>query len=190
MRRVYVVCAAMILMLAFGVMSDAQQPPPDSQMHPPYPKSGQIYGDRRSFVGQLSVELVRQAEYLAYSSYDYFMGWKGMISESEQAILFKSEEFAAACRLFSKLVQDQTNYFIRESMRTNLHSAYLYVLASFHQLENIMRQGGMTDGFRPMRRDGRRFEPRTYRGPMGGAFGLAECRRILTRMESEFSYWR
>jgi len=171
MRRVSIISVVLILMLAFGV------------------GAGQMRGDRRSFVSQLSAELIEQAEYLAESSYDYYMGWNGMISNSEQAILFKSEEFAAACRLFDKLLLDQSGYYRHESLRTNLHSAYLYVSASFRQLEDIMRQGGMREGFGTMRRDGRRFEPRTYPGPRG-TYGLAECRRILTRIESEFSRWR
>ncbi len=190
MRRLFIIGSVSILLLASGATSRPTMPQMSSQVHPVYPRSDQFRGDRGSFIGQLCLDLVGQAEYLANSSYDYFMGWNGIISNSEQAVLFKTEEFAAACRLFNKLVRDQTNYFNRGSLRTNLHSAYLYVTTSFHELESIMGQGGMRDGFGMTRRDGRRFEPRSYRGMAGGPFGLAECRRILNRMESEFSYWR
>jgi hypothetical protein len=117
------------------------------------------------------------------------MGWNGIVSDQEQAILFKSEEFTAACRLFSKLAQNQTNYFRLESLRTNLYSASRYVAASFRQLEGQMRLGGMQGDFNRMRRDGRPFEQRMNRGTTG-PLGLAECRRILDRLEVEFSSWR
>jgi hypothetical protein len=194
MRRSIVFIAALILVLAFGVQSGAQQPnpgnnPQNRQNDPRFQRNDQMRGDRRSFVGQLSVDLVRQAEYLSQSSFEYFMGWNGIVSDQEQAILFKSEEFTAACRLFSKLAQNQTNYFRLESLRTNLYSASRYVAASFRQLEGQMRLGGMQGDFSRMRRDGRPFEQRMNRGTTG-PLGLAECRRILDRIEIEFSSWR
>ena len=189
MRRLIIIGSVLILLLASGVTSQVPIPQ-GNQVRPVYPRPDQFRGDRSSFLSQLCLDLTGQAEYLANSSYDYFMGWNGIISNSEQAVLFKTEEFAAASRLFSKLVRDQTNYFNRGSLRTNLHSAFLYVQASFHELETIMGQGGMREGFGMMRRDGRRFQPRTYGGRPVGPFGLAECRRILNRMESEFSVWR
>ena len=194
MRRSIVFIAGMILVLAFGVQSGAQQPNPRNnpqyrQNDPRFQRNDQMRGDRRSFVAQLSVDLVRQAQYLSESSFEYFMGWNGIVSNQEQAILFKSEEFAAACRLFSKLVQDQANYFRLESLRTNLYNASRYVAVSFRQLEEQMRLGGMQGDFNRMRRDGRPFTQRLNRGTMG-PLGLAECRRILDRIEAEFSSWR
>jgi hypothetical protein len=194
MRRFIVFIAALILVLVLGVQSGAQQPipgnnPQNRQNDPRFQRNDQMRGDRRSFVGQLSVDLVRQAEYLSQSSFEYFMGWNGIVSDQEQAILFKSEEFTAACRLFSKLAQNQTNYFRLESLRTNLYSASRYVAASFRQLEGQMRLGGMQGDFNRMRRDGRPFEQRMNRGTTG-PLGLVECRRILDRIEVEFSSWR
>lgn len=194
MRRSIVFIAVLILVFAFGVQSGAQQPNPRNnpqyrQNDPRFQRNNQMRGDRRSFVAQLSVDLVRQAQYLSESSFEYFMGWNGIVSNQEQAILFKSEEFAAACRLFSKLVQDQANYFRLESLRTNLYNASRYVAVSFRQLEEQMRLGGMQGDFNRMRRDGRPFTQRLNRGTMGPV-GLAECRRILDRIESEFSSWR
>ncbi len=183
MRRSIVFIAALILVLAFGVQSGAQQNSPRMQ------RKDDMRGDRRSFVGQLCVDLVRQAEYLSESSFEYFMGWNGIISNQEQAILFKSEEFTAACRLFNKLAQGQTNYFRAESLRTNLYNASRYVAGAFRQLEEQMRQGGMQGDFNRMRRDGRPFEQRMTR-VAAGPLGLAECRRILDRIEAEFSSWR
>jgi hypothetical protein len=194
MHRSIVFIAALILVLAFGVQSGAQQPnpgnnPQNSQNDPRFQRNNPMRGDRRSFVGPLCLDLVRQAEYLSKSSFEYFMGWNGVVSDQEQAILFKSEEFTAACRLFSKLAQNQTDYFRRESLRTNLYSASRYVAASFRQLEEQMRLGGMQGDFNRMRRDGRPFEQRMNRGTTG-PLGLAECRRILDRIENEFSSWR
>jgi hypothetical protein len=194
MRKTTIFIAAAFLVLAVGVQSGAQQPSPGNNPQyrpndPRFQRNDQMRGDRRSFVGQLSVDLVRQAEYLSQTSFEYFQGWNGMITDQEQAILFKAEEFAAACRLFNKLVQDQTNYFRRESLRTNLYNASHYVAASFHGLEEQMRLGGMPGDFNRMRRDGRTFERRMVRGTMG-PLGIAECRRILDRIEAEFSNWR
>jgi hypothetical protein len=191
MRRSVVVLSAVTLILASCILSGAGQGNPgyNPQGRRDNPQNPTRMGDRRSFVGPLSLELVRQAEYLSQSSYEYFMGWNGTITNPEQAILFKSEEFAAGCRLFNKLVQDQTGYFGRDGMRTNLYNAFRYVAVSFRQLEEQMRLGGMRDDFARQRRDGRRFEQRQNRGATG-RFGLAECRRILDRIEAEFTSWR
>ena len=186
MRRFFVISTALMLVCAFSVPSGARQA---RQNDPRNQRNDQMRGDRRSIVGPLSLELVRQAEYLSQTSFEYFMGWNGVVSNQEQAILFKSEEFTASCRLFSKLVQSQTNYFRVDSLRTNLHNAFLYVAASFRQLEEQMRQGGLRGEFSRMRRDGRPFEQRSTRGATG-PLGLAECRRLLDRIEAEFSGWR
>ncbi len=194
MRRSIVFIAAMILVLAFGVPSGAQQPnsrnnPQYRQNDPRFQRNDQMRGDRRSFVGQLSSELVRQADNLSQASFQYFMGWNGQITDREQAVLFKTEEFAAAARLFSRLAQDQTDYFRREGLRTNLFTASRYLALSFRQLEEQMRLGGIQNDFNRMRRDGRQFQWQPQRGSMG-PWGLAEIRRILGRIEIEFSSWR
>jgi hypothetical protein len=132
---------------------------------------------------------VKQAEHLSKTSFDYFKGWNGEISNKEQAVLFKTEEFAAACRLFNKLAQDQANYFRRESLKTNLHNASRYVEVAFRQLEDQIRQSGMQREFDRTRRDVQTFPGR----PQSAAttpLGLPECRRILDRIEDEFTNWR
>jgi hypothetical protein len=194
MRRSVVFIAVMILVFAFGVQSGAGQPNPGNNPQyrpndPRFQRNESIRGDRRSYVGQLSIDLVRQAEYLSQASFQYFLGWNGIISNQEQAILFKSEEFTAACRLFNRLTQDETNYFRRESLRTNLYNASHYVAAAFHGLEEQMRMGGIQGDFNRMRRDGRPFQWQPQRGVMG-PWGLAECRRIIDRIEGEFTNWR
>jgi hypothetical protein len=194
MRRSIVFLTALILVFAFGVPSGAQQSatqynPQNRPADPRFQRNDQMRGDRRSFVGQLTIDLLRQAEYLSQSSYEYFMGWNGAISNQEQAVLFKSEEFTASCRLFNKLVQDQSNYFQRANLRTNLYNASRYVAASFRQLEEQMRLGGLQGDFNRMRRDGRPFEQRGARNARS-PLGLAECRRLLDRIEAEFSAWR
>jgi hypothetical protein len=144
----------------------------------------------RSHIGQLSAELASQAEELASTSYDYFMGWNGEITRQEQAVLFKSEEFTASCRLFHKLTNDQSNYFRSESLRNNLYNAFRYVSLSFEELEKQMRQSGFRDGFSPRRRDGRTYENRRGPGTPNRTWGLRECRQIIEEMEAEFKYWR
>jgi hypothetical protein len=202
MRRSIVFVSALVLMLAFGTLSIARQYPPNNnpQYRPGNPQSQRVdpmRGDRRSILGPLSADLARQAEYLSQTSYNYFMGWNGSINDQEQAILFKTEEFASSCRLFNKLVQDQTGYFRRESLRTNLYSASRYVESNFRQLEMQMQRGGMRNDFGGMRRDGRRYDPQMDRGNNPqmnrgnmNPSGMAECRRLLNRIEAEFTSWR
>ncbi len=145
--------------------------------------------DHRQSLESLSQELVLQAEYLSQTSFDYFMSWNGVISEREQAVLFKTEEFSAACRLFLKLLQNQDNYFRSESLRTNIYNAFHYVLDDYRQLEEQMRKGGFQSDFRTMRRDGRPFAlPRRPGQPQ--RTGLMECRRILKTIEASFGGWR
>lgn len=181
-----VILAGLVSAAIAGAFVAAQ--PPDSRTR----QNPALRGDRRSFVAQLSQELARQAEYLAETSYDYFMGWTGSVTEAEQFILFKSQEFAAACRLFDRLLGDQTGYYGPSALRTNLYGASRYVGASFRELEQKMKLAGFQDDFNRLRRDGRRFDRRT---PAHGAapnarFGLAECRRIIARIEEEFARWR
>ncbi len=206
MRKALIV-VGVLLVSACGLLSLAQ-PSADQGGYPPqgqYNRQGQRYDqrndprlnryDRRSLIVPLSAELVQQAEYMSQNSYEYYQGWNGTINDAEQAILFKSEEFAASCRLFHKLVQDQSGFFRRDVLRTNLFNAYRYVAANFRQMEEQMRRGGMVNDFSRMRRDGRSFQPRIVqpqgmnRQP-GYRFGLNECRRILSRIEAEFTSWR
>lgn len=185
MRQNIIPIAAAMLILSLGASAGAPQYrriDPDRRINP----QG---GDRRAFIGRLSEELVGQAQNLAQGSFEYFMGWNGVINEREQAILFKTEEFGAACRLFNRLVQDRSDYFRREGVRTNLYAASRYVVLSFQQLGEQMRQGGVPNDFGRMRRDGRPFEWRPNHDRVA-PWGLGEIRRILDRIELEFSNWR
>ncbi|UCC38233.1 MAG: hypothetical protein JSV96_10300 [Candidatus Aminicenantes bacterium] len=123
------------------------------------------YADRRKAVYRLGVELERQAAYLAQSSYEHFKGWNGEISDQEQAILFKSEAFAASCRLFLKIAEDRSRYFREGYLRTNLYNAFIYLTRSFNDLEEEMRRGSVMP------------------------YSLSNCREILENMEYEFSGW-
>jgi hypothetical protein len=185
--------AVMILAPALGVQSGVPMPglrgnPQIQPLNPGPQRNDQMRGDRRLLVLKLSGDLVRQAEHLSKTSFDYFKGWNGEINNKEQAVLFKTEEFAAACRLFNKLAQDETNYFRRESMRTNLYNASRYVAIGFRQLEDQIRQSGMQREFdgrrnlRPLQRQQQISSPEPV--------GMSECSRILDRIEDEFTRWR
>ena len=117
----------------------------------------------RGRVYELGIELERQATALAQESFDHFRGWNGTISDEEQAVLFKSEAFAASCRLFLKLAEGRSDFFRSEYVRTNMFSAFQFLAASYGELEGEMKRGGV--------------QP----------FSLGDCRRILGRMEREFS---
>jgi hypothetical protein len=43
---------------------------------------------------------------------------------SAQAILFKSEAFAASCRLFLKLAEARSGYLREDFVRTNIYNAF------------------------------------------------------------------
>ncbi len=122
-------------------------------------------GQNRDSIYQLGLELEKQATYLAQSSYEHFRGWQGTISDQEQAILFKSEAFAASCRLFLKLAEGSSNYYQSGHVRTNLYSAFMYLARSFKELEEEMQIGGVLP------------------------YALSNCRRTLDRMDYEFSRW-
>jgi hypothetical protein len=120
---------------------------------------------QREDIHRLGLDLEEAATYLAESSFEHFKGWDGTISEQEQAILFKSEAFAASCRLFLKLSEQSSDYYVRRHQRTNLYSAYLYLLGAFKELNSEMRRGGI--------------QP----------YALRDANRILDRMDYEFSRW-
>jgi len=111
------------------------------------------------------MDLEKQAVYLAQNSYNHFKGWDGALSEKEQAILFKSEAFSASCRLFVRLIEENTNYFRSGYLRTNLYSAFVFVADSFKELENEMERAGLNP------------------------YELNQSGRILERLEYEFSKW-
>ncbi|MFC2167142.1 hypothetical protein ACFLQZ_04175 [Acidobacteriota bacterium] len=120
---------------------------------------------QRNDIYRLGMDLEEAATYLAESSFEHFKGWDGTISEQEQAILFKSEAFAASCRLFLKLSEQSSGYYVRRHQRTNLYSAYLFLVGSFKELNGEMRRA--------------RIQP----------YALRDADRILERMDYEFSRW-
>ena len=136
---------------------------PSSSGEPGYGPA--VASPQRSRVYDLGVELERQAIALAQESFDHFKGWNGTISDQEQAILFKSEAFAASCRLFLKLAESQSDYFRTDYLRTNLFSSFTFLAASFNELEQEMKRGNVMP------------------------YVLSDCRNILGRLEREFGAW-
>jgi len=124
-----------------------------------------LTADQRGSIYSLAADLEKDAEVLAQSSYEHFKGWNGTISDEEQAVLFRSEAFAASCRLFLKLAEERSDFFQSDHIRTNLYNAFTYLAASFSDLEQEMQQAGV----RP--------------------YELRECRNTLRRMETAFSQW-
>jgi len=120
---------------------------------------------QREDIYRLGMDLEEAATYLAESNFEHFKGWDGTISDQEQAILFKSEAFAASCRLFLRLSEQRSDYYVSRHQRTNLYSAYLYLLGAFKELNKEMRKGGI--------------QP----------YALRDANRILSRMDYEFSSW-
>ena len=120
---------------------------------------------QRNRIYDIVTELERQAIALAEESFNHFRGWNGAISDEEQAILFKSEAFAASCRLFLKLAETRSDYYSTEYARTNLFSAFTFLANSFNELEREMKRGNVMP------------------------YALNNCRRIMTRLEQGFSAW-
>jgi len=121
--------------------------------------------DQRQAISVMGLELERQAAVLAQESFDHFRGWNNTISDEEQAVLFNSEAFLASCRLFSRLTGEQSDYYSAGFLRTNLYNAFLYLARSFRDLEGAMKRAGVLP------------------------YALADCRRLLNRMEGEFARW-
>jgi hypothetical protein len=101
-----------------------------------------VLASNRDDIRNLGDKLTQQAAYLAQSSFDHFKGWKGEISDQEQAILFKSEAFAASCQLFLRLCAETVG---SDSLRTNLFNAYTFLLRSFRDLEKDFQSYALND---------------------------------------------
>jgi hypothetical protein len=121
--------------------------------------------DQRDSITTLAVSLERQAADIAQSSFSHFKGRNNVISDAEQAVLFKSEAFLASARLFLRLSDDKSDFYSVGFLRTNLYNAFLYLASAFQGLEETMRGAGV----RP--------------------YALSDCKTILDNMEREFSRW-
>lgn len=121
--------------------------------------------DRRGAIYELALELEQRAAELAESSFQNFRGRSDEITDEEQAVLFRSEAFSATVRLFLRLTEERSGYFGDRFLRTNLYNAFLYIVEAFRELETEMRR------IRVM------------------PYALSDCRKILDRMDREFSRW-
>ena len=121
--------------------------------------------DQRQSIYRLAVELERQASDIAQSSFSHFRGRNNVITDAEQAVLFKSEAFLASVRLFLRLTDDKSDFYSAGFLRTNLFNAFLYLTSAFQGLEETMRGAGV----RP--------------------YALSDCKTVLDNMEGEFSRW-
>jgi len=124
-----------------------------------------VFANRKDRIYRLGVELDKLANYIAQSSYEHFKEWDEEITNEEQAVLFKSGEFASSCSLFLKLLSESSEYYRRGFIRTNLYNAFLYITRSFKDLEYEMMK----------------LKIATY--------SMDECKEVLKRMDYEFSRW-
>lgn len=121
--------------------------------------------DERSAVLSLGAELEQKAAELARSNLEHFRGWNGVISDAEQAVLFKSEAFASSARLFLLLGGESSDFYQTGYLRTNVYNAFGYLVRAFRDLETEMKNAGIMP------------------------YALGDCRKILDRMDNEFSRW-
>lgn len=147
------IAAAMLAVITTGPLAASPLPNP------------QWGGSQRGRVADLAEELERQATAIARDSYDHFKGYNNAISDQEQAVLFKSEAFAASCRLFVRLAGGQSDFYREENVRTSLFNAFTYLTRSFSDLEQEMRRSNVMP------------------------YGMSDTRRLMQRMEREFSGW-
>ena len=124
-----------------------------------------VNADRDRNIYELAKELVELSTHMAQASYDHYKGWGGEISDQEQAILFKAESFAASCRLFLRLTEERFNYFKTGYLRTNLYNAFVNLTRAYSDLGKESRTGRQIP------------------------YSLDDCRRLIERMEYEFSLW-
>ena len=121
--------------------------------------------DRDRNIYELAKELTQLSTHMAQASYDHYKGWGSEISDQEQAILFEAESFAASSRLFLRLTEERFNYFKTGYLRTNLYNAFVNLARAYKDLEEESQTVGRVP------------------------YSLDECRRLLERMEYEFSLW-
>ncbi|MGD0784136.1 MAG: hypothetical protein ABSA30_14905, partial [Candidatus Aminicenantales bacterium] len=108
----------------------------------PGPDAGAPVGPGgRGSVARLSGELAGRADVLSRSSFEHFKGWNGRITDEEQVLLFKSEEFSASARFFARLAEETSDFYRPEILRASLFSAFLYLAASFRQLDADLGAG-------------------------------------------------
>jgi hypothetical protein len=124
-----------------------------------------LQAGQRQSIYNMGLELERQAADIAESSFSHFRGRNDTISDTEQAVLFKSEAFLAYTRLFLRLSEENSDYYSAGYLRTNLYNAFLYLAHAFQDLEQSMQSAGV----RP--------------------YALSDCRSLLNNMEAEFSRW-
>lgn len=112
----------------------------------------------RQDIQRLGDRLARQAADLAQGSFDRFKGWKNEISDREQAVLFRSEAFAASCRLFLKLSEESSGFTGSDYLRTNLFNAFVFLARSFGELEGDFQSYALRDCRETMKELERAFE--------------------------------
>lgn len=122
-----------------------------------------LQGNRGDIL-RLAQDIERRAADLAEFHFEHFKGRSDEISDQEQAVLFESESFAAACRLFVRLTEERTGYS-GGAVRTNLYHAYARLARAFGAFEGEMKRSGVMP------------------------YGLSDIRRLLDRLESEFARW-
>jgi len=146
MKRLTIVLSAFVLIAAIA------------------PAAAAAGGDRNAVL-RLAAELEQKASELARANLDHFRGWNGVISDAEQAALFKSEAFAASARLFLVLGGEDSEFYQAGNVRTNIYNAFVYLIRAFRELEEEMKGAGVMP------------------------YALSDCRKILDRMDYEFSRW-
>jgi hypothetical protein len=124
-----------------------------------------VKASSREDIRSLGDKLTQQAAYLAQSSFDHFKGWKGEITDQEQAVLFKSEAFSASSQLFLRLSEENTGFTGSDNLRTNLFNAFTFLARSFRELEEEMRRNGL--------------QP----------YALTDCRETLNDLDRTFERW-
>lgn len=121
-------------------------------------------GSRDRIVG-LARELEDHATSVARDTFDHFRSLNRTMTSEEQAVLFKSEEFAASCRLFARLAGTQPDAYRAESVRENLRNSFSYLAAAFTELDRGMRRANASP------------------------YGLSNARSALSLIDREFSRW-
>ena len=114
---------------------------------------------------KLTDELEAKAIIVAQRSYEHFKDWDGVISDSEQRVLFNSSNFIASIKLFRKLLTESESYYSNRYINTNLYNAFRYIADYFDKLKESMYS--------------LRISP----------YELRDIEYILNDMEGEFSRW-
>ena len=99
--------------------------------------------EQNSRLVQLAAELDRRADDVVRIVSGDLLDRGGTLNDDEIAVLFASEGFSSAARLFSRLTERGSGYAARGSSRSVLNRSFRYLVREFNVLDSAVRRTGI-----------------------------------------------